>query len=234
MNIYDTYFNKSANDYCRNGGFESRAVLYRCIGAGNTAEIDRVFKNYIALLRPYLALDLVYAKQTTLYVFAQTQLVAVQNGVPELKAHGVQEAYYRAMDFADTTDEIIALLQEQCAELTKLVAASKKEQQYSELVKQCCEYIRDNLYEKLTVASVSAAVRFSASYVSHKFREETGETMEQYIRKMKVAEAKLLLRARLPLTQIASDLCFASQSHFTNTFKQETGLTPRQFSITNE
>ena len=119
-------------------------------------------------------------------------------------------------------------------ELTSLVAASKKEQQYSELVKCCCDYIRENLYEKPTVQSVAASVRFSPSYVSHKFREETGETLDQYIRKAKISEAKLLLRANFPLTQISSNLGFASQSHFTNTFKKETGMTPKQFCKGNE
>ena len=229
MNIYETFFNKDANDYCRNGGFETRAILYNCIGAGNTANLEAAFKAYIALLRPYMEMNLVYAKQSNLYVFAQVQLVAIQNGVPELKAHGVQETYYRAMDYADTTDDVIALLQEHCMELTSLVAASKKEQRYSKLVKSCCDYIRENLYEKLTVQSVAASVHFSPSYISHKFRCETGETLNQYIRKAKISEAKLLLRANFPLAQISSELGFASQSHFANTFKRETGMTPKQF-----
>jgi len=72
-------------------------------------------------------------------------------------------------------------------------------------------------------------MHFSQSYVSHKFKDEVGMTLEKYIRIKKIEEAKKLLQTNMPLMDIASTLGFASQSHFTDVFKKEIGITPKQF-----
>lgn len=229
MGIYDTFFHKEANDYCSNGGFETRSVLYSCIENGDLAGIEDALNGYMRLLRELVGKDAAYAKQVVLYVFAQLQLVAMRGGIPDMHCHAVQEAYYRAMDLAETAEEVLSLLHEQSAEFARLVAETKKENAYSELTRNCCLYIREHLYDDLSVPVIAEALCFSPGYLSHKFKEETGKPIQQFVRTERIAEAKLLLRANYPSTEIAAMLDFSSQSHFSEIFRRETGMTPTQF-----
>lgn len=229
MGIHNTFFNKKTTEFCVNGGLEIRHAIFNCIQDGDPAGVVRVFRDQLQPFRELLGDDTVYAKEAVLYVFAQLQLVAIYSGIPQIQCHAFQEAYYRAMDFAETVEDVIALFREHSTELARMVADLKREQRYSDLTKNCCNYIRSHLYEDLSVPSISQALRFSPSYLAHKFKEETGKTVQQYVRTERINEAKLLLRADYPTTEIAFELGFSSQSHFTDIFKRETGMTPTQY-----
>jgi AraC-like DNA-binding protein len=77
---------------------------------------------------------------------------------------------------------------------------------------------------------VAAFTGLNAHYVSQKFREETGQSIKAYIREAKVSEAKSLLKySQLSLAEISELLSFSSQSFFTATFRQVTGVTPGHY-----
>ena len=89
--------------------------------------------------------------------------------------------------------------------------------------------------ENLKVADIAAFSGFSPNYISKIFKEETGKTINEYIRQAKIEEAKTLLRySSLSLAEISQQLSFSSQSFFTATFHRTTGLTPRQYRNTDE
>ncbi len=67
-------------------------------------------------------------------------------------------------------------------------------------------------------------------YLSRRFKEETGETLTDFILKEKTEEAKRLLRySDKPLTAIGAYLGFSSASHFSRVFKAYVGTTPREY-----
>ncbi len=70
----------------------------------------------------------------------------------------------------------------------------------------------------------------SRPYLSRKFKEETGESLTDFILKEKTEEAKRLLRySDKPLTAIGSYLGFSSASHFSRVFKTYVGSTPSEY-----
>ena len=84
-------------------------------------------------------------------------------------------------------------------------------------------YIRDHVYEKLTVNHIAQELHFSRSYLCHIYKLETGQTLSDRIRHEKISEAKFLLQySSFSLTDIAHKLGFCSQSHFTYVFRKET------------
>ena len=67
-------------------------------------------------------------------------------------------------------------------------------------------------------------------YLSRRFKEETGETLTDFVLKEKTEEAKRLLRySDKPLTAIGAYLGFSSASHFSRVFKAYVGTTPREY-----
>ena len=70
----------------------------------------------------------------------------------------------------------------------------------------------------------------SRPYLSAKFRQETGETLTDYILREKTEEAKRLLRySDKSASAIGAYLGFSSHGHFIRVFKKYAGMTPNDF-----
>lgn len=77
---------------------------------------------------------------------------------------------------------------------------------------------------------MAQAFYMSRPYLSSKFKQETGETLTDFILKEKTEEAKrLLLYSDKSATAIASYLGFSSLGHFSQVFKRYSGQTPTEY-----
>jgi AraC family transcriptional regulator len=92
------------------------------------------------------------------------------------------------------------------------------------------EYVHAHFTENLTLARVACAAGVHPVYLGHIFRQEFGETLGEYLNRIRVrAAAGLLANSDLPLSALAVDLGFYDQSHFSRVFRQFTGATPGTF-----
>jgi AraC family transcriptional regulator len=92
------------------------------------------------------------------------------------------------------------------------------------------EYVHAHFSEHLTLARVARAVGVHPVYLGQIFRQEFGETLGEYLNRIRVrAAAAMLANSDLPLSAVAVDLGFYDQSHFTRIFRQLTGATPGTF-----
>jgi len=92
------------------------------------------------------------------------------------------------------------------------------------------EYIHAHFSENLTLARVAHAAGVHPVYLGQIFRHEFGETLGEYLNRIRVrAAAAMLANSDLPLSAVAADLGFYDQSHFTRVFRQFTGATPGTF-----
>ena len=92
------------------------------------------------------------------------------------------------------------------------------------------EYVHAHFSENLTLARVARAAGVHPVYLGQIFRQEFGETLGEYLNRIRVrAAAAMLANSDLPLTAVAVDLGFYDQSHFTRVFRQLTGATPGTF-----
>lgn len=90
--------------------------------------------------------------------------------------------------------------------------------------------LRGNPGEKFTAAAFARRSNLSESRFIHLFKQETGLSFSDCLRRERLREARrLLTETDLPLSQIAPACGFHDQSHLGNAFRQETGLTPRAF-----
>ena len=93
------------------------------------------------------------------------------------------------------------------------------------------EYIDGHLGREVSLDDLAAVARLSPYHFARLFKNSTGLPPHQFVIARRVERAKELLRegARLPLAEIAAEVGFADQSHFTRHFKRLVGVTPRQF-----
>ena len=91
-------------------------------------------------------------------------------------------------------------------------------------------YIHKNFAQPITLEEVSAAIGFSVNYFSTLFKKETGEGFTKYLTRVRMDEARALLRdTNQSVAEICKNVGYGDLKHFTHTFKAETGLTPGEY-----
>jgi AraC family transcriptional regulator len=93
------------------------------------------------------------------------------------------------------------------------------------------EYIEEHLDAELTLDHLAGVAHLSPYHFARLFKNSTGLPPHQYVIARRVERAKDLLRGkdRFPLVDIAAEVGFSSQSHFTRHFKRLVGVTPKHF-----
>ena len=98
------------------------------------------------------------------------------------------------------------------------------------LANDIVQYMKEHLYETLTLDDICSHFHFGKSYLCRVFKENTGHSIMQYYTEMKVTEAKLLLHTtQMSITHISERLGFENPQYFARVFRKLTGNTPREY-----
>jgi two-component system, response regulator YesN len=92
-------------------------------------------------------------------------------------------------------------------------------------------YLMANYRESITNLTLSQEFGFVPSYISRLFREHTGLSTSDYLIKLRMDKAKELM-AKDPdimVKEVADQVGFKNQYHFSKTFKKQTGIWPTDF-----
>lgn len=81
----------------------------------------------------------------------------------------------------------------------------------------------------LSLAGLSAACAMSAGHLCARFRDFYGVPPIEYLLRVRIREAKLLLASGYRVKEVARQVGFSSQHYFCRVFKTRTGLTPTEF-----
>ncbi len=97
------------------------------------------------------------------------------------------------------------------------------------IVEQIKTYLQAHYGHDPCLKDLSHVCGLSPFHLTRVFHESVGLPPHAYLTHLRIAQAKTRLRQPHPLTQIAIDLGFTDQSHFTKTFKAWVGVTPGQY-----
>ena len=118
------------------------------------------------------------------------------------------------------------------AYLLELCAAvgQKRRGRAGNVIERIERLIGERYRENLTAAEIAAGVYLSPTYVSLLFKQETGETLFEYLTKVRIERAKeLLLDPQTKFYEVSEAVGYSDPSHFSKVFKKMTGLTPSAF-----
>lgn len=102
----------------------------------------------------------------------------------------------------------------------------------SSKVNQIINHIRKSVYQTSEVRIKNLADHFNMSenYISSYFKKQTGESLKTYILKYRLNLVMYRLKkSNDTISEIAYDLGFFDDSHLSRLFKQEFGVTPKEF-----
>jgi RpiB/LacA/LacB family sugar-phosphate isomerase len=92
------------------------------------------------------------------------------------------------------------------------------------------EHIRNNLDTPLAVGTLSRLAEMSQSHFSKLFKLSTGLAPHQFVLQERINRSKELLRQEgAKIVDVALEVGFENQAHFTTVFGNFVGMTPRRF-----
>lgn len=92
------------------------------------------------------------------------------------------------------------------------------------------QYIEKHYAEPISVADLARLGFMSGSSLNRKFRSEIGKSPIQYLIRVRVERAKLLLRRHdISMTEIALRCGFSSGTHFSSCFSRNEGISPTDY-----
>ena len=97
-------------------------------------------------------------------------------------------------------------------------------------LQQVKDYLEDNLSENLTIAELAALIPLSQFHFARALKAAIGEPPHRYVLRRQVEQAKVSLSVtKLPIADIAAQVEFVNQSHFSARFRKLVGVTPNQY-----
>lgn len=151
---------------------------------------------------------------------------AVLGGIPVDHAGAIVSNYLYRFRSIKNKEESVATYNS-ILETFASVAAEYQLRGYSGEIEKAVHLIRQNMNKKITIKELASEVNLSPSHFMHRFKEETGMTVINFIQKEKIEHAKLMLAyTQYSVSYIAEYLMYSSQSYFITVFKKETGVTP--------
>ncbi len=111
-------------------------------------------------------------------------------------------------------------------------SSSIKTRSDNDLVNRIIHYMEEHLSDSLSFSTICRFSAQSATNLKTIFKSVTGLGVMEYYRKLKIDQAKILLReSNGNITQIADRLGYTSVQYFSRHFKQATGMTPREYTL---
>lgn len=97
-------------------------------------------------------------------------------------------------------------------------------------LRRAIEYIHENMAKDITFRDVANHVEISAYHFARMFKQSTGQSPHNYIVRCRIERAKALLAEdKLPISDVAFEVGYKSQSYFTTCFGRLAGVTPGAF-----
>lgn len=117
------------------------------------------------------------------------------------------------------------MIKEYCAYVQRYSLKS-----YSPLVQKVINHINLNLDSALSLKSLAAMCYISPSYLSNIFKQETGQTLTDYINSQRISRAaRRLTTSDVSIATVAESVGILDVNYFTKMFKKMMGVTPTHY-----
>jgi AraC-like DNA-binding protein len=142
----------------------------------------------------------------------------------------IGEEDYLLIQTFDTVESMIDWVTMFCLKICEYKVELKEnknnqlKQRIIDIVTKC---LNDNM---LSLESIADECKMSTSYISRYFKQQTGESIMQYVDKMRMDEVKTFLKnTNLKLKEILNKVGYIDEANFIRKFKKLEGVTPMKY-----
>ena len=97
-------------------------------------------------------------------------------------------------------------------------------------ISKALQIIYENWDKEISVSDLAKKVSLSNNYFGEMFQKEVGMTVQQYINKLKIDHARILLEDKsLSISDIADTIGYQDSNYFSRVFKKIYNITPKEY-----
>jgi two-component system response regulator YesN len=226
INMYDIEGELNNNDkYNR----EYEKKIADAIKTGTVKETDEIISNIIAeLKKSFSSIDKCYINIHRLIIFIIDQLNEI--GIDETEIFGKEINPITEFYSLKTLGEFEQWFKIFCKKANRIITDKRDNYSRRQALK-AEEYIKQNFMdENISLDSVCKHLLMSPSYFSAVFKSYTGETFIEYLTRVRMQQARVLLKTTdLKTYEVASKVGYSDPHYFGMIFKKTMGMTPTEF-----
>ena len=221
----------SEGNQIQHNSFDQEQLLLHMVRTGDTAAMREWFAGSPAIRSGVLAKEQLRQRKNIFIVTATlVSRAAIRGGMDADDAFTLSDSYIQQCELSQSTDAIAHLQYRMLLDYTERVERLRLGRQPSRLTQDVANYIQHHISEPITAKQLAEELYLSRPYLSRRFKEETGDSLTDFILKEKTEEAKRLLRySDRTLTAISNYLGFSSPSHFSRVFHKYASMSPSEY-----
>ncbi len=198
---------------------------------GDTDGLNRWLASAPAVRGGTLASEQLRQRRNMLIVTATlVSRAAIAGGLDAEEALSLSDRFIQSCELMPSSKQIASLQYRMLLTYTERVARVRQGRQPTKLALAVSNYVLKHLSEPITAEAIARSLYMSRPHLSAKFRQETGQTLTDFILQEKIAEAKRLLRyTDKSASSIGAYLGFSSQGHFSRTFQKYANVSPKAY-----
>ena len=174
-----------------------------------------------------LGLDHICGREILELVLSAGRLFIARTALSNVEE--IQQEFVNSCSQCRTAGELFG----QLARIQERLLSEARELRSSEAarpIRIAKQYVMQHFDEPITLETVCEDIGFSVNYFSMLFKRETGEGFAKYLTRVRIEEAKTLLRETgIPIPEIWEQAGYSDRNHFTHTCHKATGLNPVEY-----
>lgn len=146
-----------------------------------------------------------------------------------IRAHAVTESF-RGLETSGLILELLAEITRDCVRNTyagDINGPSPSSMIYS---RRAMRYIAKHMDERISVSDIANHLEISAGYLSNTFKAVTGQTIVEYINRVKINKVKELITTKnATLKQAGESVGIMDENYLSRIFKKQTGMNASEY-----
>jgi two-component system, response regulator YesN len=202
------------------------SVLKGAVPSQVSAELNELFEGLAHVRRDGNK----YGRNVCLQVMLLAGRLLLELNVQSKELERQEEMLWELVPKQETLTELRDLLEAYLLSVCERIS-EKRNGRSNNVVERVRSIIERRYAENgLTVAEIAKEVYLTDTYVSLLFKQETGQTVNEYLTQIRIEKAKLLLQdPRNKFYDICYAVGYADPSYFSKLFKRITGQTPSAY-----
>ncbi len=146
-----------------------------------------------------------------------------------INIYGREYSFVKSLEVFDTMDMMKAYVSDVFENIIKNVEKTRgiKNKKIVEVVKA---YLQKNYYEDISLNMISQITYLSPSYVCDLFKNESGESIINYLTRIRIEKAKILLKdIKVKTYEVGQQVGYEDPTYFSKVFKKAVGVSPSEY-----
>lgn len=207
--------------------FELEKDLIFCVKTGDQLGARKILNEILGIIY-FEDTNFKVKKSRIIALTALLSRAAIEAGADLETIFGIENSYLNEIqgmnDLMELSWSLVPVL-ERFIECT----FGSKSLKNRDLMHKAVNFIRTHYREDLVLEDAAREVGLHPTYFSKLFKEEMGISFTDYLSKVRVEAAKILMKSHHSLAEISQMVGFNDQSYFSKVFKKYTGESPHRW-----